>query len=58
MNLEILKVRFDMKKIYIECRNCNTYLKIDKKDCRYSCYKCRWEEDLVVINEKNKEKDK
>lgn len=46
-----------MESIYIECRKCNTYLKIDKKDCRYSCYKCRWEEDLVVINEKGSSKN-
>lgn len=48
-----------MKTIYVECRNCNTYLKLDKKDYKYKCNKCDYEEDLVVINEKrNKEKDK
>ncbi|CEJ75446.1 Uncharacterised protein [[Clostridium] sordellii] len=41
-----------MESIYIECRNCNTYFKIDKKDCRYSYSKCRCEENLVVIKEK------
>lgn len=58
MNLEILKVRFDMKKIYIECRECNTYFEIDGKNQKYRCPMCSHKEDLVVINEKNKEKDK
>ena len=47
-----------MKTVYVECRNCNIYLKIDKKDCGYICNQCGWEEDLVVINGKNEEKDK
>ena len=46
-----------MKTVYIECRNCNTYLKVDKKECRYRCNKCGWEEDLVVINDKGSNQD-
>ncbi|GAA0865923.1 Sec23/Sec24 zinc finger-containing protein [Paraclostridium tenue] len=47
-----------MKKIYIECRECNTYFEIDEKNQKYRCPMCSHKEDLVVINEKNKEKDK
>lgn len=58
MNLETLKVKFDMKKIYIECRECNTYFEIDEKNQKYICPMCSHEEDLIVINGENKEKDK
>ncbi len=46
-----------MENVYIECRNCNTYLKIDKTDCRYICNKCKWEEDIVVISGKGSNKN-
>jgi Zn finger protein HypA/HybF involved in hydrogenase expression len=42
-----------MESIYIECRNCNTYLKVDKKDYKYKCNKCDYGEDLVVIDKED-----
>lgn len=41
-------------KIYIECRNCNEYLKIKKETNKYKCTKCGIEEDLVVIDKKER----
>lgn len=41
-----------MESIKIECRNCNTYIDIDKKNYKYKCHECGFEEDLVVVNEK------
>lgn len=43
-----------MEKIEIECRDCNTYFEIDKKDYKYKCPKCKFEEDLVVIDKRRK----
>lgn len=56
MNLETVKVRFTMKKIYIECRECNTFFKIDEKNQKYICLKCGYKEDLVVIDKKEMKK--
>lgn len=39
-----------MENIKIECRNCNTYFKIYKKNYKYKCPKCKFEENLVVIH--------
>lgn len=39
-----------MGSIKIECRKCNTYIKVDKKSCKYKCHKCKFEENLVVIH--------
>lgn len=58
MNLKPLQVRYTRGKIYIECRECNTYFEEDKKNQKYICPMCSHEEVLVVINGKNKEKDK
>lgn len=58
MNLGTLKVKFTMKKSYIECRECNTYFEMDEKNLKCRCPMCRHEEDLVIINGKNEEKDK
>ncbi|MEG0180756.1 MAG: hypothetical protein RR657_02605 [Peptostreptococcaceae bacterium] len=51
MKLTTMKVMFDRKYIYIECRNCNKYIKVEEKTNKYKCDKCGIEEDLVVIDE-------
>lgn len=56
MNLERLKVRFTMKKIYIECRECNTFFEIDEKNQKFICPMCKYKEDLVVIDKKKTKK--
>jgi len=43
-----------MESIKIECRKCNTYIKVDKKNYKYKCPKCNFEEDLIVIDKKRK----
>lgn len=50
MELTIKEVRFIGKHVYIECRNCNTYIKVEKKTGKYKCNKCGQEGDLVVID--------
>lgn len=37
------------KKLNIECRNCYTCLKVEKKNCLYKCHKCGHEEELKVL---------
>lgn len=56
MNLETVKVRFIMKKIYIECRECNTFFEIDEKNQKFICPMCSHKEDLVVIDKKGTKK--
>lgn len=59
MESTIKKARFTGKYVYIECRNCNTYIKVEEKTRKHKCNKCGTEEELVVINEKvHKEKSK
>lgn len=41
-----------MKTIDIECRECNRYIKIEKKTSKYRCPKCGCKEDLVIIDKK------
>lgn len=52
MELTTMQVRFTGKHeyIYIECRNCNTYIEVEKKTGKYKCNKCREEGELVVID--------
>lgn len=57
MNLKPVRVKFINEKVYIECRECNTYFEIDEKNQKYICPMCSHEEDLVVINEKGSNKN-
>lgn len=54
MKIETMKVRFTGKHVYIECRNCNTFIKVEEKTSKYKCNECGKEEDLVVIDKKRK----
>lgn len=52
MDLGTMKVRFTGKHdyIHIECRNCNTYIEVEKKTGKYKCNKCGKEGHLAIIN--------
>lgn len=59
MNLKPLQVKSINGKVYIECRECNTYFKVEKKNQNCICPICNHKEELIVIYEKgNKEEDK
>lgn len=39
-----------MKKIRIECRNCNDYFQVGKRNGNYLCPNCRFEEELIILD--------
>ncbi|CEP50288.1 Uncharacterised protein [[Clostridium] sordellii] len=47
-----------MKKIYIECRECNTYFKVEKVNQNCICPICNHKEELIVIDQKEIKKRK
>ncbi|MEG2787359.1 MAG: hypothetical protein RR942_06005 [Romboutsia sp.] len=52
MKLGTIRVKLTGKHayIYIECRNCNTYIEVEKKTGKYKCNKCGKEGHLAVID--------
>lgn len=58
MNLKPLQVKSNNGKVYIECRECNTYFKVEKKKQNCICPICNHKEELIVIDQKEIKKRK
>ncbi|WP_270505554.1 hypothetical protein [Paraclostridium sordellii] len=57
MNLKPLQVKSINGKVYIECRECNTYFKVEKKNQNYICPICNHKEELIVIHREGSNKN-
>lgn len=41
-----------MKFINIECRNCNNYFQVGRRNGNYSCPNCNTKEELIILDRK------
>ncbi|CEP92096.1 Uncharacterised protein [[Clostridium] sordellii] len=57
MNLKPLQVKSINGKVYIECRECNTYFKVEKKNQNCICPICNHKEELIVIHREGSSKN-